>query len=184
MTERCHLFKLKQVLYSGKQTTSRDRFANQLPNQYVQKTTAFPLHISEWTTLTVSMCSYVNCTRNHGNCMQKLDANCTVNLVFKRGSNLATLYTEESSSNYNVFFKPLRANPVFPCSCAKIFSSCQCSCTLIRWIFIFFTSPGEMDEFQLLDRMLVWYFLTKGISSSLYCQSKEYRSVAKLSPDP
>lgn len=111
MTERCHLFKLKQVLCSGKQTTSRDRFANQLPNQCMQKTTAFPLHISKQTTLTASMCSYVNCTRNHGNCMQKLDANYTVNLVFKRGSNLATLHTEESSSNYNVLFKPLRAKP-------------------------------------------------------------------------
>lgn len=143
MTERCHLFKLKQVLCSGKQTTSRDRFANQLPNQCVQKTTAFPLHISKRTTLTVSMCSYVNCTRNHGNCMQKLDANPTVNLVFKKGSYLATLSTEESNCNYNVLFKPLTANLVFPCSCAKIFSSCQCACTLIGRYFIFFSHHLE-----------------------------------------
>lgn len=34
-----------------------------------------------------------------------------------------------------------------------------------------------MDEFQFLDRMLLWYFLMKGINSSLYCWSKGYRSV-------
>jgi len=41
-----------------------------------------------------------------------------------------------------------------------------------------------MDEFHLLDRMLVQYFLTNGINSSLYCWSKECRSVAELLSDP
>lgn len=32
----------------------------------------------------------------------------------------------------------LEQNPGFPCSCAKIFSSCQCACTLIQGDFSFF----------------------------------------------
>lgn len=52
-------------------------------------------------------------------------------ICFLKRGNLATLYTKESNNNYNMLFKPLRKNSVFPCSCAKIFSSCHCACTLI-----------------------------------------------------
>lgn len=55
------------------------------PNERMWTATACALYISQQRILTVFMCSDVNCTRNHGNCMQKLNANCTANLFFKKG---------------------------------------------------------------------------------------------------
>lgn len=154
MTERCHLFKLKQVLCSGKQATSRGRFANQLPNQCMQKTTAFPLRISKRTILTVSMCSYVNCTRNHGNCMQKLDANCTANLFFKKGVILQHCIQRSQTIITTCFSNLLEQTQCFHAVVLKYFPAVSVPAHCYGDTF-FYKSPGEMDESQLLDRMLV-----------------------------
>lgn len=73
---------------------------------------------------------------------------------FFKGSNLATLYTKESNNNYNVLFKPLWTSSVFPCSCAKIFSSCQCACTLIGRYFLSLNHQERWMNFSCLTECL------------------------------
>lgn len=77
-------------------------------------------------------------------------------ICFLERGNLATLYTKESNNNYNMLFKPLRKNSVFPCSCAKIFSSCHCASTLIGRNF--FKTHGErwMNFICLTERCTVF----------------------------